>query len=438
MPLSIRKLLSIVSGVLLLLAGPSFAGPAQPTISQAAPPGPSYPAADFTVNDPTDPGSASCSAASCSLRAAITAANAGGLPGVHTIAFSLTIPVTITLSSALPVITGTLTIAGPGAMDLAINGNGNRVFQVGDGAALHVSGIAIRKGYALIDGAGILNDHGTLTVASSILAQNLSNNEGGGLKNEGGTAVISDTLFLDNHAFHHGAISNSGKLTVANSIFQGNHARLAGAIFNSGTLTVTNTAFSENVGQPSSGGAILNGGMAVVANSTFYANGSNIGGAIDNGGGTFDITNSTFSGNTAGYGGTIVVGGGNVTLRNTILAGGAGVEVCYLNGGTLTAGADSLTTDATCGAATLKTLAELALGALQPNGGPTPTVALLFGSAAIDAGDDAACAAAIGAPAYGAGGADQRGVSRPQGPHCDSGAFERVAAYLVYFPVLRR
>jgi len=50
---------------------------------------------------------------------------------------------------------------------------------------------------------------------------------------------------------------------------------------------------------------------------------------------------------------------------------------------------------------------------LQDNGGPTQTHALLSGSPAIDAALLANCPAA-----------DQRGVSRPQGAGCDSGAYE--------------
>ena len=51
---------------------------------------------------------------------------------------------------------------------------------------------------------------------------------------------------------------------------------------------------------------------------------------------------------------------------------------------------------------------------LAANGGPTATHALLAGSAAIDAAGLAGCPAV-----------DQRGVTRPQGPACDAGAFER-------------
>ena len=51
-------------------------------------------------------------------------------------------------------------------------------------------------------------------------------------------------------------------------------------------------------------------------------------------------------------------------------------------------------------------------------GEPTKTFALLPGSRAIDAGDDATCAMA---PVRNL---DQRGVARPQGAHCDIVAFE--------------
>jgi len=56
---------------------------------------------------------------------------------------------------------------------------------------------------------------------------------------------------------------------------------------------------------------------------------------------------------------------------------------------------------------------------LQNNGGPTQTMALGPGSAAIDAADDATCAADP------VNNLDQRGVTRPQGLHCDIGAVEQ-------------
>jgi hypothetical protein len=60
------------------------------------------------------------------------------------------------------------------------------------------------------------------------------------------------------------------------------------------------------------------------------------------------------------------------------------------------------------------------LGPLRDNGGPTHTMALGVGSAARDAANDAICAAAP------VNNLDQRGIARPQGPHCDIGAVEAI------------
>jgi hypothetical protein len=60
------------------------------------------------------------------------------------------------------------------------------------------------------------------------------------------------------------------------------------------------------------------------------------------------------------------------------------------------------------------TTEALALGPLADNGGPTETKALLSGSVAID----------VIPPEMREVDEDQRGVTRPQGPACDVGAFE--------------
>ncbi len=66
------------------------------------------------------------------------------------------------------------------------------------------------------------------------------------------------------------------------------------------------------------------------------------------------------------------------------------------------------------------------LGALADNGGPTQTMALLAVSPTINVGDNTRFSALVGSPNYGAGGLDQRGVTRPQptGGTCDIGAYE--------------
>jgi hypothetical protein len=61
--------------------------------------------------------------------------------------------------------------------------------------------------------------------------------------------------------------------------------------------------------------------------------------------------------------------------------------------------------------------ADPRVGALGNYGGGTQTIPLLVGSAAIDTANDSLCPAT-----------DQRGIMRPQGAHCDMGAYEFVAA----------
>jgi hypothetical protein len=60
------------------------------------------------------------------------------------------------------------------------------------------------------------------------------------------------------------------------------------------------------------------------------------------------------------------------------------------------------------------------LGPLADYGGPTPTMALLAGSPAIDAADAASCPET-----------DQRGIIRPFGAGCDIGAFESAPPYTI-------
>ncbi|MBE3067867.1 MAG: hypothetical protein IMZ73_10660, partial [Chloroflexi bacterium] len=60
----------------------------------------------------------------------------------------------------------------------------------------------------------------------------------------------------------------------------------------------------------------------------------------------------------------------------------------------------------------------------------TQTIPLLAGSSAIDTGNDATCA-----------GTDQRGIARPQGAHCDIGAFELVdttSMLTIFLPLILR
>ncbi len=181
---------------------------------------------------------------------------------------------------------------------------------------------------------------------------------------------------------------------------------------------MSNTTFCGNTVYDSSGGSIRNlgAGALTVSNSTFSSNSAESGGGIINGG-TLSVSNTTFSHNSAEYGGNIN-GEHALTLKNTIVADGPPGNNCA---GAITDGGGNLSyPDTTCPGVN----ADPPLGPLQDNGGPAWTMALGPGSAAIDAGIDAICAADP------VNNRDQRGVVRPRGAHCDIGALEQLRKWL--------
>src|SRR5262249_49366691 len=144
---------------------------------------------------------------------------------------------------------------------------------------------------------------------------------------------------------------------------------------------------------------------------------------IENDRGTVTLINSTISGNAALRGSGISNSRASETtvkLTNSILAGNitrTGLPAPDCSGALIVAGPNwvgDLTGCTITGPAPLTGVPNLFLA---DNGGPSQTVALLPGSPAIDAGNDAICAAPP------VNGVDQRGVTRPQGPHCDLGAY---------------
>ena len=301
---------------------------------------------------------------------------------------------TITLAATIA-IAANATIDGSGR-SVTISGNHTvGVFYVNPGIALNLNVLTIANGNAG-DGGGIYNDGGTVTVSDSTFSDNSAGSVGGAISNLG-TVTVSDCMFTGNSADGGGGgLYNAyyTALTVRNSTFSGNTTPgFGGAISNSSfnAVTISNSTFADNSAQ-GGGGAIWNGYNRVLV-----------------------IINSTLSGNSSSLGGTIYNNGNSMTLKNTIVANSQGSGNC--EGNAVTDGGGNLSfPDATCPGV----VANPVLGPLQNNGGHTLTMALGAGSAAIDTAIDAICAAAP------VNNLDQRGVSRPQGAHCDIGAFEVV------------
>lgn len=288
-------------------------------------------------------------------------------------------------------------------------------------------------------------DSGTATLRNAIASANSGDTITFGVS---GTIILNSTLptitkaLTINGAGQNVTISGGNSVEIMAVVYGGNlslnavtisngnpfgQAVVGGAIQNSGTLNVTNSTFTNNsaISVGGIGGAIGNlFGTANIANSTFSGNTAGPygdGGAIG-GFGTVNITNTTFSGNSATYGGAISINGTTI-INNSLLTKSTGAD-CY-NSGTFM-GANNLS-DGSC-PGTIATATNIA-STLANNGGPTQTFALLSGSDAIDAVPNGKCVyVSSGTNSLFSNGApiatDQRGVSRPQGPLCDIGAYE--------------
>jgi hypothetical protein len=337
-----------------------------------------------------------------------------------------------------------VTITGAGAATTIIDGGGaamnERVLNViAPGGVVTIDGVTIRNGIAAAPsntGGGISITQGTVNLANAVITSN-SAFEGGGIDNGATLNVTNSTISGNNATTNGGGIAEGlGLLNVINSTISGNQAGNGGGIFvrpaTSGTLFIDRSTISGN-NATSNGGGIADFSdlqhTLHMVNSTISGNIATDGGGIWNSAALI-TTNATITANIATggapaglpqnvaptilvlVGGGITNAGGSVDLRNTIVAGQLAGDDCV---GTITANLSGLDSDGTCGAGIM---ANPLLGLLANNGGPTFTHALLAGSPAIDAADPTICAQAP------VNGVDQRGVTRPQGPGCDIGAFE--------------
>jgi hypothetical protein len=331
-----------------------------------------------------------------------------------------------------------LVILGSGASTTIIDGGASgRVVTVSNGAHVTLSKLTIRNGKANFGGG--INNAGTLALTNSTVSGNLAP-----------IPCIHFFVFCEISAgtASGAGIYNSGALTISNSTISGNHAgsycnanpcsAFGGGIYNRGTLmmiknstltgnsagTACSTSLSCSVGV---GGAFYtSGGTVTLNNSTVY--GSNAyrcsgvcggtGRAIVNGSGNLAINNSTISGNPAGG----IFNGSTATLQNSILAKNSGKNC----GGTITSHGYNLSSDGSCAFSNSgdRDNTSPVLGTLGNYGGPTPTIPLLTGSPAIDAGNPGGCTDGLGHLLK----TDQRGMPRPDPEDsggCDMGAFER-------------
>ena len=255
------------------------------------------------------------------------------------------------------------------------------------------------------DGGGVYNS-GTATITNSTISENSADHDdggGGGIYNPGTVTITNSTISLNSAADNGGGIRNDGTATITNSTISGNSSGdEGGGIHNSDTITVRNSTISEN-SAVDYGGGINNDGTVVVTNSTISGNTAEYGGALYNTD-TTTIRNSTISGNTSIYGGGGIYNADTLTIANSIVTGnttGGTPDDFYgdavdgnnnLIGDADTAGGLTHGTDGNIvgntgtGVLDITTVLDTTLA---DNGGPTLTHALVAGSLAINAGDDA-------------------------------------------------
>ena len=255
---------------------------------------------------------------------------------------------TIALAGGTLTVSSNVKIAGPGAKVLTIDAHGaGEVFVVADPASVVFDALTITGG----------NNTGF----------------GGGIENESnGSVTVSNCTISNNYALNGGGIdhSTSGNLTITNSTISGNGTNFYGGgvfINSSGTVKLLNSTFSGN-NAPNNGGAIVNIGTGAVqiSNCTISKNSSNSGGGIESDSGTVTVANSIIADNT----GDDVVAD-CTSLGHNLLGSVFGTG--FTNG----KNGDQVG------------ILDPNLGPLQDNGGPTKTMAPLFNSPAIDAGDNA-------------------------------------------------
>ena len=341
-----------------------------------------------------------------SLRQAIADAP---LASSHVITFGTGFSGTILLTTGGLSISSDITIVGPGADLLTLDGNGtNRVLTV-TGGNVNISGLTIAHG-----GGGIANTNGTVNLSNCVI----SRHSGRGLINgDNGRMVLNGCTISSN------ALSGSAGLILGagvNNVASSSVLIMTNCTVSGNTLTATGTGRSQGAG-------INNQGAATVIGCTICKN---------------SVSANNF---LAFYGGIYSGNSISLTVGNTIVAGNLGnfydtsgpddcrhfsVDLGYNLIGATNDAAGWAASDILGSAATPL---DPKLGPLQNNGGTTPTHALLSGSPAIDQGNRFSSFLAV----------DQRGQPRPfddpavanapGGDASDIGAYE---AFRVVPPVL--
>jgi hypothetical protein len=297
---------------------------------------------------------------------------------------------------------GLQTIVGPAAGVAVYGGGQSQVFQVDSGVKAALSNLTISNGSApgSSSGGGLSNKGTTTLTDCTISGNSATGGRGGGVYNGGtGTLTLSDCTISGNSAEFGGGVDNdgTGTLILTGCTVNGNNAVHGAGLDNgsSATLTLTDCTLSGNSVNVL-GGGLNNYGVATLTACTISTDQTGgLGGGLANAG-TATLTDTIVANNSKPSAGSDIHNTGTLTGSYDLIGtGGAGP---------LTNGGDHNIV--------LSTLGNLGLAPLGNYGGPTETMALLPGSAALGTGT-----AASGVTA------DQRGLPLST-PHPDIGAYQ--------------
>ncbi|HEX4162868.1 MAG TPA: choice-of-anchor Q domain-containing protein [Acidimicrobiales bacterium] len=275
---------------------------------------------------------------------------------------------------------------------------------------------------------------GTVTVTNSTLSGNTAADAtaggyGGAIWGESEPVIVTGSTLSNNTAS--GPDSGGGALylddggtltdtTIANNTVGNVSTAFGGGIYTASELNLIRSTVSGN--SANEGGGLYLDDTLNAENSTIANNSTS--GATDEGGGIFangsiDVRFVTLNGNTSSDGSAIYNDGENGSIGSSIIqascsSGGAVAT------GQFTSGGHNVLGDTTCvtpQSSDQANVSNFGLSALGNNGGPTQTEVPFSTSPAVGAGGTA-CPLT-----------DQRGVHRPQGAACDSGAVEINQSY---------
>ena len=278
-------------------------------------------------------------------------------------------------------------------------------------------------------GGGMYNYQSSPTVTNVTFSTNTATWGGGGMYNYQSSPTLTNVRFesngLESNGGGGGLYNDGGSPTLTEVTFDSNQADSGGGMYNAaGDPVLINVTFDRNYADANDGGGLyIAGGDPILKNVTFSGNWANNRGGgmyIAGSGERLSLRSVTFNGNTARRlnGGGLSIQGGSAFVINSIFWGNSPDQIDSNLLNPKNSWVWTSVVQGNCPWSPWLSCSNIItgdpkLGSLGYYGGATQTIPILIGSSALDTANDSDCPAT-----------DQRGLLRPQGAHCDIGAFE--------------